>query len=147
MKRKTLVLGGLALTAALAAGLPTDATARVPKPDKSKPNARAKAYLVREGSGDVDAKGRVEVSIKKDGRFSFRVQGQRLSAGTAVDFTIEDAQGIESTYASGVVGDGSTHVFLKSQNGDTLPDGASSPADLSGRAIRVRAGATSTGCR
>lgn len=95
---------------------------------------------------DPDAKGRVELWEKiKDGRHRFRVKAERLSASDTYTVFVEDAVG-SNTFVevldmkkSGGKGEKSEFkLYLDAANGDPLPAGATTVADLADRLVQVR---------
>ena len=95
---------------------------------------------------DPDAKGRVELWHKiKDGRHRLRVKAQRLSAAETYTVFVEDAVGsnvfvevLDMKKSGGKGEKAEFKLYLDAANGDPLPAGATTVADLADRLIQVR---------
>ena len=153
MQRPSLHVAASLAALALIAG---DALGKKPenpgKPDKSS-FGKARSLLVRPPDGpDDDAKGRIDIQRRRNGS-SFRVMGQRLDPGTAVDIVIErlgDDPLTEEVETAAVLesevladnastnDEGSVKVMILTHKSDALPLGAESLDDLVGTRVSIR---------
>jgi len=95
---------------------------------------RAEARLLRDpDSPDGDVEGKVRIESRVD-REKFTIEAEHLDPGAVVDFLLDGVSiGTRAADASG-----EAKIELNTKDGDLLPFGVASVADLSGLAIEVR---------
>jgi len=101
--------------------------------------ARGRAALVRADSSPyAEARGEVEVETRS-GEEEFEIEAERLDAGVAVEFFLEDGAGAMASIGTATTdGDGEAEIEFGTEEGGSLPLGAASVAELAGRRVEVR---------
>jgi len=113
------------------------------KSDEDEEGAKV-SLVVAEGSPLPDVEGAVEVESDDDGE-EFEIEAEHLEPGTEVDFFLDnpgDADGFVLIGTVAADAEGDADLELKTEDGDVLPLGAASVADLVGFLIEVRLTAT-----
>ena len=135
LSTRPVIVAGLALACSLVAAPTAEAGWE-----------KAQAMLVRPAAGvDADAKGTLEIRIKdNDGRERFRVKAKRVDAMLVHDLYLETAPGsglFDFVASLDPKDDDELKLDLDTHDGDALPGGVASTADLEGRLVEIRLGA------